>query len=154
MFPLNLPHIDANIKQEGKKNTIFDPLRKRFVSLTPEEWVRQHFVSFLINHKGYPTSLIANEISIKLNGMSRRCDSVVFSSSLDPIIIVEYKAPSVTISKKTFLQVNSYNQVLRVPYIIITNGLSHYCYHIDYATMTLKFLNDIPSYDDIKDQHT
>ena len=146
MFPLNLPPIDANIKQEGKKTQIFDPLRKRYVSLTPEEWVRQHFVSFLINHKSYPASLIANEISIKLNGMSRRCDSVVFDSSLNPLVIVEYKAPHVTISKKTFMQANAYNQVLRVPYIIITNGLSHYCYHIDYATMTFEFLSDIPPY--------
>lgn len=154
MFPLNLPHIDANIKQEGKKTTIFDPLRKRFVSLTPEEWVRQHFVSFLINCKGYPTTLIANEISIKLNGMSRRCDSVVFSSSLEPVIIVEYKAPSVAITKKTFQQANSYNQVLRVPYIIITNGVSHYCYHIDYSTMSLQFLNDIPTYAEIKALNT
>lgn len=149
MFPLNLPPIDANIKQEGKKNFIFDPLRKRYVSLTPEEWVRQHFVSYLINHKNYPSSLIANEISIKLNGMSRRCDSVVFSSSLDPLVIVEYKAPRVAITRKTFMQANAYNNVLRVPYIIITNGLSHYCCHVDYDAMTHRFLTDIPPYESI-----
>lgn len=149
MFPLNLPSIDANIKQDGGKKLIFDPLRKRYVSLTPEEWVRQHFVMFLINYRNYPSALIANETSISLNGMSRRCDSVVFRSSLEPLVIVEYKAPQVTITKKTFMQAHSYNQVLRVPYIIITNGLTHYCYHIDYTAMSMKFLNDIPFYKDL-----
>ena len=104
MFPLNLPSIDANIKQDGGKKLIFDPLRKRYVSLTPEEWVRQHFVMFLINYRNYPSALIANETSISLNGMSRRCDSVVFRSSLEPLVIMEYKAPHVTITKKTFMQ--------------------------------------------------
>ena len=149
MFPLNLPSIEANIKQDGGKKLIFDPLRKRYVSLTPEEWVRQHFVMFLINYKNYPSALIANETSISLNGMSRRCDSVVFRSSLEPLVIVEYKAPHVTITKKTFMQAHCYNQVLRVPYIIITNGLTHYCYHIDYTAMSMKFLNDIPFYKDL-----
>lgn len=149
MFPLNLPSIDANIKQDGEKKLIFDPLRKRYVSLTPEEWVRQHFIMFLINYRNYPSALIANETSISLNGMSRRCDSVVFRSSLEPLVIVEYKAPQVTITKKTFMQAHSYNQVLRVPYIIITNGLTHYCYHIDYTAMSMKFLNDIPFYKDL-----
>lgn len=149
MFPLNLPSIDANIKQDGGKKLIFDPLRKRYVSLTPEEWVRQHFVMFLINYRNYPSALIANETSISLNGMSRRCDSVVFRSSLEPLVIVEYKAPQVTITKKTFMQAHSYNQVLRVPYIIITNGHTHYCYHIDYTAMSMKFLNDIPFYKDL-----
>ncbi len=149
MFPLNLPPINAKIKHEEGKPFIFDPLRKKFVRLTPEEWVRQHFVAFLVNHKDYPAALIANETSITLNGMSRRCDSVVFRSSLDPLVIVEYKAPRVPISKNTFMQANSYNQVLRVPYIIITNGLSHYCCHLDYTAMTVEFLRDIPFYKDL-----
>ncbi len=149
MFPLNLPPINAKIKQDEGKAFVFDPLRKRFVRLTPEEWVRQHFVSFLVNHKGYPSTLIANETSICLNGMSRRCDSVVYRSSLDPLVIVEYKSPQVSIGKKTFMQANSYNQVLRVPYIIITNGLSHYCCRIDYSAMTVTFLDDIPYYKDL-----
>lgn len=149
MFTLNLPPINAKIKYEGEKAFVFDPLRKKFVRLTPEEWVRQHFVSFLVNHKGYPAALIANETSISLNGMSRRCDSVVFRSSLDPLAIVEYKAPTVAIGKNTFKQANSYNQVLRVPYIIITNGLSHYCCHLDYTAMKVNFLSDIPAYKDL-----
>lgn len=146
MFPLNLPNIKANIKNEGEKVLIFDPLRKRYVTLTPEEWVRQHFTSFLINHKSYPSNLIANEITISLNGMTRRCDSVVYNRALEPLVIIEYKAPSVTISQKTFEQANAYNQVLRVPYIIISNGISHYCCHIDYVKQSVTFLKEIPEY--------
>lgn len=150
MFRLNLPEIQPNIKHEGKKPLIFDPLRKRYVRLTPEEWVRQHFASFLINHKHYPASLIANEISINLNGMSRRCDTVVFNSSLTPLMIVEYKAPTVAITQKTFMQINAYNQVLRVPYLTITNGLTHYCCHIDYSNIKCDFLPDLPAYQELR----
>ena len=102
MFSLSLPSIEANIKKEGEKSLIFDNLRKRYVSLTPEEWVRQHFVGYLINHKHYPAALMANEISISLNGMTRRCDTVVYNRQLEPLAIVEYKAPTVGISRKTF----------------------------------------------------
>ena len=149
MFSLNLPHINANIRHEEKKDLIFDPLRKRYVTLTPEEWVRQHFVAFLITHRDYPASLIANEMSISLNGMKRRCDSVVYNNNLKPLVIVEYKAPSVSISKNTFLQANAYNQVLRVPYIFISNGISHYCCRIDYLNNKYTFLPDIPSYKEL-----
>lgn len=149
MFSLNLPSIETNIKKEGQKTVIFDTLRKRYVALTPEEWVRQHFVSYLANHKHYPTSLMANEISITLNGMSRRCDTVVYNRQLQPLVIIEYKAPNVTISRKTFEQAMAYNNVLRVPYIIISNGLKHYCCHIDYEHMTSAFLQEIPEYKEL-----
>ena len=146
MFSLNLPSIEANIKKEGEKTLIFDSLRKRYVALTPEEWVRQHFVGYLGSQKHYPTALMANEISIELNGMTRRCDTVVYSRQLEPLVIVEYKAPSVPVSRKTFEQAMAYNHVLRVPYIIISNGIKHYCCHIDYAQMKAEFLSDIPEY--------
>ena len=146
MFSLSLPSIEANIKKEGEKSLIFDNLRKRYVSLTPEEWVRQHFVGYLINHKHYPAALMANEISISLNGMTRRCDTVVYNRQLEPLAIVEYKAPTVGISRKTFEQAMAYNNVLRVPYIIISNGLRHYCCHLDYTQMQAEFLQDIPEY--------
>jgi len=149
MFPLNLPSINANIKKQGEKTLIFDSLRKRYVALTPEEWVRQHFTAFLISQKDYPTSLIANEICINLNGMSRRCDSVVYNRSLEPLVIVEYKAPTVSITQKTFAQANAYNQVLRVPYIIISNGINHYCCHIDYEKQEVNFLKEIPNYSEL-----
>ena len=146
MFSLSLPSIEANIKKEGEKSLIFDNLRKRYVTLTPEEWVRQHFVGYLINHKHYPAALMANEISISLNGMTRRCDTVVYNRQLEPLAIVEYKAPTVSISRKTFEQAMAYNNVLRVPYIIISNGLRHYCCHLDYTQMQAEFLQDIPEY--------
>ena len=146
MFSLSLPSIEANIKKEGEKSLIFDNLRKRYVTLTPEEWVRQHFVGYLINHKHYPAALMANEISISLNGMTRRCDTVVYNRQLEPLAIVEYKAPTVSISRKTFEQAMAYNNVLRVPYIIISNGLRHYCCHLDYTQMKAEFLQDIPEY--------
>ncbi len=149
MFLLNLPSIDANIITEDKKELIFDPIRKRYVTLTPEEWVRQHFVAFLINHRGCPTSLIANEISIRLNDMNRRCDTVVYNRQLQPLAILEYKAPSVTVNKKVMQQACAYNNVLRVPYIIVSNGINHYCCHIDYDNMSYSFLNDIPSYNEM-----
>ncbi|MBO4593760.1 MAG: type I restriction enzyme HsdR N-terminal domain-containing protein [Bacteroidaceae bacterium] len=150
MFSLNLPSIEANIKKEGEKTLIFDSLRKRFVALTPEEWVRQHFVNYLSGHKGYPTSLMANEISITLNGMVRRCDTVVYNRSLEPLVIIEYKAPTIDISQNTFGQAMAYNRVLRVPYIIISNGLKHYCCHLDYTEMKAEFLADIPPYPDLQ----
>lgn len=150
MFSLNLPSIEANIKKEGEKTLIFDSLRKRFVALTPEEWVRQHFVNYLSGHKGYPTSLMANEISITLNGMVRRCDTVVYNRSLEPLVIIEYKAPTIDISQNTFGQAMAYNRVLRVPYIIISNGLKHYCCHLDYTEMKAEFLADIPTYPDLQ----
>ena len=146
MFSLKLPSIEANLRKEGEKTLIFDSLRKRYVALTPEEWVRQHFVNYLISQLHYPAALMANEISITLNGMTRRCDTVVYSRDLEPLAIIEYKAPSVSISQKVFEQAIAYNHVLRVPYIIMSNGLMHYCCHIDYAQMSSEFLRELPDY--------
>lgn len=152
METLNLPPIEANIKEEGEKTMIFDSLRGRYVALTPEEWVRQHFVGYLINHLGYPSTLIANEMGIELNGMQRRCDTVVYNREMSPLAIVEYKAPSVAVNRKTFEQAMAYNNVLRVPYIIISNGLRHYCCHIDYQHMTARFLPAIPQWQEISNK--
>lgn len=152
MFQLNLPRFEIKIRDlEGKKQ-IYDILRRKFVALTPEEWVRQHFVHFLIDHKGYPTALLANEMNITINGMSRRCDTVLFAKDLTPLMIIEYKAPTVTISKHTFEQINAYNSILHVPYVIATNGLSHYCCHIDYNNNEYTFLEEIPEYKKIVSQ--
>ena len=147
MTPLNLPQYNINVRTapDGSKQ-IFDTLRSKFITLTPEEWVRQHFVAFLINHKGYPTGLMANEVSLSLNGTSRRSDTVVYTSSAKPLVIVEYKAPSVKISQKTFDQIIRYNMVFKAPYLIVSNGMSHYCCHIDLENHSYKFLPDIPQY--------
>lgn len=149
MLRLNLPSKVFKIKETDGKLVIFDEIRKRYVALTPEEWVRQHFISFLIDEKKYPKSLIANEISIKLNSTDKRCDSVVYDRFLNPLIIVEYKAPEVEITQAVFDQISRYNIVFKVPYLIVSNGLSHYCCHIDYNLNKSIFLTEIPMYEDI-----
>ncbi len=149
MLDLNLPHFDKKITTKDGKLFILDIIRRQHVALTPEEWVRQHFVHFLINYKGYPLSLMANEVQLKFNGMSRRCDTLVYDRSLTPRVIVEYKAPSVNITQKVFDQICRYNMVLHVDYLIVTNGITHYCCQIDYSTHSYRFLHDIPEYDAI-----
>ncbi len=146
MYALNLPSFDAKIRKKGAGFEIFDSLRRKYVALTPEEWVRQHFVHYLIAKKKYPASRIANEAGIKLNSLVRRCDTVVYNNQLEPLVIVEYKEPNVTITQQVFDQVGRYNSVLRVQYIIVSNGLQHYCYRMDYDTQTYTFLTDIPVY--------
>ena len=146
MSALNLPTFDKKIIQKEDKYSIFDVIRRQYVALTPEEWVRQHFVHFLINHKGYPQSLMANEVQLKLNGMSRRCDTVVYDRTLRPRVIVEYKAPTVNITQQVFEQISRYNMVLQVDYLIVSNGLEHYCCKVDYAARSCTFLHEIPDY--------
>jgi type I site-specific restriction endonuclease len=146
MLSLNLPPYEIKITEREGKRQIFDPLRKSYVALTPEEWVRQHFVNYLLQYKGYPASLTANEVGITLNGMSRRCDTVIYDKSLKPRAIVEYKAPSVKITKEVFAQISRYNLVLRVDYLIISNGLQHYCCKMNYSNNSFTFMQDIPDY--------
>lgn len=114
--------------------------------------MRQHFVHFLINHKGYPRTLTANEVQLKFNGMSRRCDTVVYDRTLRPRVIVEYKAPSVNITQQVFDQICHYNMVLQVDYLIVSNGLTHYCCKVDYPTRSYHFLSEIPEYPQIVEQ--
>ena len=149
MLSLNLPPYEIKIAEREGKRQIFDPLRKSYVALTPEEWVRQHFVNYLLQYKGYPTTLTANEVGITLNGMSRRCDTVIYDKSLKPRAIVEYKAPTVKITKEVFAQISRYNLVLRVDYLIISNGLQHYCCRMNYENNSFTFLQEIPDYDTI-----
>lgn len=146
MLELNLPPYEKKITKKDDKPFILDVIRRQYVALTPEEWVRQNFVHFLIEYKGYPQSLMANEVQLKLNGMSRRCDTVVYDRTLRPRVIVEYKAPSVSITQKVFEQICRYNMVLQVDYLIVSNGLAHYCCLIDYPTRSYTFLQEIPEY--------
>lgn len=148
--PLNLPPFEANIKKTNGMVQILDVLRHKFVALTPEEWVRQHFVHFLIAQKGYPSTLMANEVAVTLNGMSRRCDTVVYrQTGLKPLMIVEYKRPNVEITQKVFNQISRYNIVLEVAYLVVSNGLKHYCCKVDISSGTYTFLKDIPAYTDL-----
>lgn len=146
MLPLNLPTYDFKIAERNGKNVIFDTLRKKYVALTPEEWVRQHFVHFLTDYKDYPKGLLANEVQLNLNGTRKRCDTVLYNRDLSAKLIVEYKAPSVEITQAVFVQITRYNMVLKVDYLMVSNGLSHYCCRIDYSTKGYIFLPDIPHY--------
>lgn len=146
MFPLNIPPYPAKIVIRNGKNTIFDILRKRYVTLTPEEWVRQHFIHFLIEMKNYPQSLMANEVSLSLNNMSKRCDTVLYNKDLTARMIIEYKAPTVEISQKVFTQISHYNLILKVDYLIVSNGMNHYCCKMDYTNQSYIFLKEIPDY--------
>ena len=143
---LNLPPYPAKIREQGGRYEIYDILRNKYVSLTPEEWVRQHFVHYLTNHKGYPSTLFANEVNLTLNGMQRRCDTVLYDRSLRARMIIEYKRPDVSISQKVFDQICRYNIVMQVDYLIVSNGMEHYCCKMDYANQSYDFLKDIPEY--------
>lgn len=147
---LNLPSFEIRLQRDDEGVKIFDRLRKKFIILTPEEWVRQHFVNYLINHKGFPESLMANEIGITLNGTRRRCDTVVFDKHGSPMVIVEYKASSIVISQSTFDQIVRYNMVLHARYLIVSNGMNHYCCRIDYDNMSYDFLKEVPDYADLE----
>ena len=148
-FQLNLPSADLRVTIKDDKELIFDSLRRKYVVLTPEEWVRQNFVSFLINHKGYLAGLMNNEVSLVQNGIKRRCDTLVSDKYGNPIVIVEYKAPNVEITQKVFDQIVRYNYVFRAKYLIVSNGLNHYCCCINYDEGNYSFLKEIPSYADL-----
>ena len=150
MQSLNLPPYNARLSKKNGKTYIYDPLRRKDVVLTPEEWVRQHFVNFLITEKSYPAERIANEVSVNVNSTSKRCDTVIYDNYLKPLVIVEYKAPEITITGDVFEQISRYNSALRVPYLIVSNGLTHYCCNMDYNAMKCNFIEDIPLYQDIK----
>ena len=143
--PLNLPPIDdLRTRLEKGILKVFDPLRAKYVAMTPEEFVRQHFTRWMITHLSYPPSLMNNEVSISLNNTKRRCDTVVFRSDGSPLMIVEYKAPTVAVSQDVFDQIARYNMVLKSRYLVVSNGLSHYCCEMDYESGSYSFLREIP----------
>ena len=149
MYELNLPKYGIKIANENGHLTIFDVLRRKYVALTPEEWVRQHFVHYLIDHKGYPQALMANEIQLAIGNKKLRCDSVLYDRSLKPRMIIEYKAPTVNITQKVFDQITVYNMLLHVDYLVVSNGMKHYCCKMDYDNQKYLFLEDIPDYQEI-----
>ncbi len=144
MQKLNLPAYSFKIKNSEKHTLIFDELRKKYIVLTPEEWVRQHFVKFLIEEKKYPVSLIAIEKQLTINNLKKRSDILIFSSNGTPNIIVECKAPSIKITQDTFDQIARYNLKLNANLLIVTNGLDHYTCILDKEKETYVFLKEIP----------
>jgi hypothetical protein len=149
MFKLNLPEYNFKYRTANSKQQIFDAVRKKYVALTPEEWVRQNFISWLIQELKYPISHIAIERELLLNEMKKRFDVVIFNKDNNPAMLIECKAPDVKISQKTFDQAARYNMVLKLKYLVVTNGLDHYCCQIDFLENRYSFLENIPFYDKI-----
>ena len=149
MKELNLPAYDVRIRGTREKPEIFDFLRHRYIALTPEEWVRQHFTHWLVDHKGYPKGLLGNEVALQCGDKTVRCDSIVYGNDQRPLMICEYKAPSVPISQHVFSQISAYNLLLHVDYLVVSNGLQHYCLRMDYEHQTYQFLTNIPLYTEL-----
>ena len=147
MIELNLPKCRLRLEQREGKPYVYDDLRRKFVRLTPEEWVRQHFVRYLIDDLGYPQPLMQNEVALRLGETIKRCDTLLYDKALRPQMILEYKAPHVTLSETVLQQIVRSNYVLRVPYLVLSNGLEHLLCRIDYEKMTYAFLSEFPPYD-------
>ncbi len=150
MFKLNLPEYDFRIIKENDKLKIFDLYRKRYVALTPEEWVRQNFLKWLCTEKQYPETLISVEKGLKYNKLQKRSDAVVYNREGNPLMIIEFKAPSIEINNNTINQIASYNYTIDAKYLVITNGLQHYCLRKDIQNLTFSFIENIPDYDVLK----
>ena len=147
---LNLPEYDINVTERDGRRMILDFLRRKYVALTPEEWVRQHFVHFLVEQKGYPKGLLANETELRIGDKRMRCDTVLYNKVMQPRMIIEYKAPDIQIQQKTFDQIAVYNLLLHADYLVVSNGLQHYCCQMDYDRRTYRFLTEIPDYAALK----
>jgi hypothetical protein len=143
---LNLPVYSFRTKTEEGKKMIFDARRRKWVALTPEEWVRQHFARYLTEEKNYPAGRMGIEYGLKINGLDFRADIVEFDQEGNPLLIVECKAPQVKISQDVFDQIVRYNFRLQVKYLIVTNGINHYCCVIDREKLSYSFLPEIPDY--------
>lgn len=146
MQELNFPKFEYRFKSTENKVSIFDVIRKKFIILQPEEWVRQHCVHYLINVKNYPKSLINVEKELTINGLKKRYDIVVFNSDGSIYLIVECKSHSITINQDTFDQIARYNLALNAEYLMVTNGINHYYCQMDNASERYAFLKDIPEY--------
>jgi hypothetical protein len=146
MQVLNFKPYDFRFKNSENKIYIFDVIRKKFVVLQPEEWVRQHVVHYLNKEKKYPLSHINVEKQLKVNNLTRRYDVVVFKPNGEILVLVECKAPEVDISQKTFDQIARYNMQLQSNYLMVTNGLNHFYCNMDFAQEKYSFLKDIPDF--------
>ena len=146
---LKLPTYSFRIQSQKDKKLIFDDIRKKFVSLTPEEWVRQHFIRYLIEEKKYPASLMAIETGLKINQNQFRADLLVYSRHGNPLMLVEFKAPSVKLAQQTFDQITRYNMTFQVPYLIVSNGMEHYCCVVDLEKKSYAFLKEIPEFGEL-----
>jgi hypothetical protein len=149
MQQLNLPQYPIKLKEEKGTKYIFDPIRKKYLVLLPEEWVRQNFIQYLINEKSFPSTLIAIEKGLKLNELQKRADIVIYDNKGQPIVLIECKAPKVKINQEVFEQVARYNIVFKVPYLVVTNGIEHYCAKVDLKENSFEFLQELPVYNSL-----
>ena len=149
MQALNLPDTTLRIRMKGEKQEVFDNVRKKFVALTPEEWVRQNFIHYLTDHRKVPRSLIAVEASLRYHRLKKRSDIVVYGKDGAPCLVVECKAPEVTMTQAVFDQVAMYNMALKVPYLAVTNGMVHFACYIDHGSGKIIFLKEIPEYEEM-----
>jgi hypothetical protein len=154
MQQLNFPLFEFKLRRLNNRQEIFDPVRHKFVTLTPEEWVRQHLIAYITQVKGYPVSMIGVEKQLLLNKLLKRFDLVVFKRNATPLLLVECKAPGVEITEKAFDQAARYNMLLRAEYFLITNGLEHYTCRIDYEHKQYIFIEEIPHFEELKGQNT
>lgn len=149
MIPLNLPPYDIKLRKRGDRLMILDDIRRRYVALTPEEYVRQHFVHYLTEHLAYPPELLANEVRLQIGDKTLRADSLVYNRELHPIMIIEYKAPNIAISKKVFDQISDYNFLLHVDYLVVSNGMEIYCCKMDFESHKYVFIEGVPDYQNL-----
>lgn len=147
---LNLPPFAHKVQKKDDKVVILDIVRKKYVALTPEEWVRQHLVHYFINQLHYPKSLISVESGLKFNQLEKRTDIVVYDRNASPLLVAECKSFKVTLSDDVFQQSAIYNSSLRAPYLLISNGLQHYCCRIDYQKASYQFLDAVPTYENMQ----
>lgn len=146
---LNLPPKKLKLRQLNEKVEVFDVLRRKWLVLTPEEEVRQRFIHYMMDEKKYPAGLIAVEYSLKVNSLKRRADVVVFNRFGHPLLLVECKAPLVKIDQKVFDQIARYNLSMKVDFLVVTNGLDHFCCQLDFQNQSYHFLQDIPLFEEI-----
>jgi len=154
MQQLNFPHFDFVIRSRDNRQEIFDNVRRKYVVLTPEEWVRQHLIAYLTQVKRYPVTMLGVEKQLILNRMTKRFDLVVFTRNGNPFLLAECKAPGVNISESTFDQAARYNLLLKAEYFLITNGIEHYSCRLDYEAGCYIFIEEIPEFKPFQAQIT
>lgn len=147
MHKLNLPEFDYKLREADGKVWIFDVIRKKYIVLTPEEWVRQHFIHYLTADLKYPRSLIKVEGGLTYNKLSKRSDIVIFNRDAEPWMLIECKSPDIKVSEKTLRQASVYNATLKAKYLTITNGLKHYCSQINWQENKIEILTALPEFE-------
>ncbi|WP_026464885.1 type I restriction enzyme HsdR N-terminal domain-containing protein [Adhaeribacter aquaticus] len=150
---LNLPAYEYKIRQSADQHFIFDNIRKKFVILTPEEWVRQHFINYLTGHRQYPKGLISVERGTVYNQLAKRTDIRIYGTDAQALMLVECKASTVPITAAVVKQVSTYNKTIRARFVVLTNGLEHFCWEINWQSQQMIPLSAIPAYPDLGFSH-